>query len=74
MKRGGYVSDGLMNLSGSRFDVLRFFGKFYPMKMIAGTGKVSVSMVRRQKKSLEYRNNYEGNHVLQFLLCFRVIK
>lgn len=39
-----------MNLSGSRFDVLRFFGEVYPMKMIAGTGKVSVSMVRRLGK------------------------
>lgn len=50
LKRGEYVSDGLMNLSGSRFDVLRFFGEVYPMKMIAGTGKVSVSMVRRLGK------------------------
>ena len=39
-----------MNLSGSRFDVLRFFGEVYPMKMIVGTGKVSVSMVRRLGK------------------------
>ena len=39
-----------MNLSGSRFDVLRFFGEVYPMKMIAGTEKVSVSMVRRLGK------------------------
>jgi len=27
------VDDGLMNLSGSRFDVIRFFGEVYPMKM-----------------------------------------
>ena len=39
-----------MNLSGSRFDVLRFFGEVYPMKMIAGTEKVSVSMVWRLGK------------------------
>lgn len=44
------MSDGLMNLSGSRFDVLRFFGEVYPMKMIAGTEKVSVSMVWRLGK------------------------
>lgn len=44
------MDDDPMNLSGSRFDVLRFFGEVYPMKMIAGTEKVSVSMVWRLGK------------------------